>query len=116
MITNSSLTVYKKSIDYKTHEEIWTRHNYDKVWWFGGKGASTNVGYENANDVQIRISYEYYNDLNVADFAIGDIIVKGNLNLDIKTQQDLKAYEVYNITAINNNDFGHNPHIHLSGK
>ena len=39
MITNSSLTVYHKGFDYVKHEETWTRYNYDKIWWFGGKGA-----------------------------------------------------------------------------
>lgn len=116
MITNSSLTVYHKGFDYVKHEETWTRYNYDKIWWFGGKGASTNKGYENANDVDVRIAYEYYNDLNILNFEIGDIMVEGNLDINIKTQQDLKDYKVYNITAINNNVFGNNKHIHLSGK
>lgn len=116
MITNSSLTVYHKGYDYENRVETWERHNYDKVWWFGGKGASTNAGYENANDVQVRIAYEYYDNLDIGNFKIGDIIVEGNLDIDIQTQQDLKSYKVYNITAINNNTFGNNPHIHLSGK
>lgn len=121
MITNSSLTVYHKGYDYIKRIETWTRYNYNKVWWFGGKGTSTNAGYENANDVQVRIAYEYYdnlyfNDLDISNFEIGDIIVEGNLDFDIETQQDLKNYKVYNITSITNNLFGNNPHIHLSGK
>lgn len=116
MITNSELTVFHKGFDYERHIETWTRYNYNKVWWFGGKGASTNAGYENANDVQVRIAYEYYDNLDILKFEIGDIIVDGNLDIDIDTQQDLKGYKVYNITAINNNNFGNNPHIHLSGK
>lgn len=116
MITNSGLTVYHKGYDTTKRIEIWTRYNYDKVWWFGGKGTSTNAGYENANDVQVRIAYEYYKNLDMSNFKIGDIIVQGDLDINIETQQDLKGYEVYNITAINNNNFGNNPHIHLSGK
>lgn len=116
MITNSGLTVYCKGYDYTKRKDTWTRFNYDKIWWFGGKGTSTNAGYENANDVQVRIAYEYYNNLNISNFKIGDIMVQGNLEIDIETQQDLKQYNVYNITAINNNNFGANPHIHLSGK
>ena len=92
-----------------------TRYNYNKIWWFGGKGASTNKGYDNANDVQIRIPYNQ-NEINISNIAIGDIVVKGNLNLDITKQQDLKNYQVYNITSINNNTFGSEPHVHLSGK
>lgn len=116
MITNSKLTVYHKGFDYSKHLEIWTRYNYDNVWWFGGKGTSTNKGYENANDVDIRIPYDKNDNLSPINFDIGDIIVGQELDIDIDTQNDLKSYEVYNITAINNNFFGNNKHIHLSGK
>ena len=116
MITNSSLTIYHKDgLDVATHLEKWTRYNYDNVWFFGGKGASINKGYDNANDVEIRLPYGK-NDLDINNFAIGDIIVEGTLDLNIQTQQDLENYLVYNITSINNNNFGNNPHIHLGGK
>ena len=115
MIINASLTHYHKTLDETTRLEKWIRYNYDNVWWFGGKGSSINKGYENANDVNVRISYDK-NDIDISNLAIGDIIVKGTLNTDITTQQDLKKYEVYNITSINDNNFGINPHIHLGGK
>lgn len=116
MITNSSLTIYHKSgLDVATHFEIWTRYNYDKVWFFGGKGASINKGYDNANDVEIRIPYKENADLNINNFAIGDIIVQGTLDIDIEAQQDLSNYLTYNITSIKNNNFG-TEHIHLGGK
>jgi len=117
MITNSKLTIYHKEFDVENRIEKWIRFNYSEVWFFGGHGAGIDKGYENANDVQIRIPYDLYEDLNIDDFKIGDIIVKGDLNLDINVQQDIpKTYDVYNITSINNNDFGMNPHIHLGGK
>ena len=115
MITNASLTHYHKTIDDETRLEKWIRYNYDNVWWFGGKGSSINKGYENANDVDIRIPYNK-NDIDISNLAIGDIIIKGILDTDITTQQDLKNYEVYNITSINDNNFGINPHVHLGGK
>ena len=117
MITNSSLTVYHRNgLDLVTHNEVWVRHNYENVWFFGGKGASINKGYDNANDVEVRIPYDQNNGLNINDFAIGDIIVQGTLENDIDTQQDLDNYLIYNITSINNNNFGSNKHIHLGGK
>lgn len=117
MITNSSLTIYHKNgLDLTTHLEKWERYNYDNVWFFGGKGASINKGYDNANDVQIRIPYDKNEGLNINNFAIGDIIVQGTLDLDIQTQQDLDNYLIYNITSINNNNFGINQHIHIGGK
>lgn len=115
MITNASLTHYHKTIDNETRLEKWIRYNYGNVWWFGGKGSSINKGYENANDVDVRIPYDK-NDIDISNLAIGDIIIKGTLDTDITTQQDLNNYEVYNITSINDNNFGINPHIHLGGK
>lgn len=118
MITNSSLTVYHKEdgLDLATHLEKWTRYNYDKVWFFGGKGAGINKGYDNANDFDCRLFYGHYDNLNIGNFAIGDIVVQGTLDIDIEAQQDLEDYQIYNITSINNNNFGNNPHIHIGGK
>ena len=115
MITNTSLTIYHKEYDETTRLEKWIRKNYSQVWWFGGKGASINKGYDNANDVDIRIPY-MMNNIDVANIQIGDILVKGNLTTEINTQQDLVGNEVYNITSINDNEFGNNPHIHIGGK
>lgn len=115
MITNASLTIYHKTYDDMNRIEKWIRYNYENVWFFGGKGASVNKGYDNANDVDIRIPY-LVNNIDVANIQIGDILVKGNLTTDISTQQDLSNYEVYNITSINDNNFGNNPHIHIGGK
>lgn len=114
MITNSSLTIYHKGINNQ-HNDTWTRYNYDKVWFFGGKGASINKGYDNANDVEVRIPYNENSNLDINNFAIGDIIVQGTLETDIETQQDLSEYLIYNITSIKNNTFG-TQHIHLGGK
>lgn len=116
MITNSSMTTYHKTLDKETRLEKWVRYNYDNVWWFGGKGANLNKGYENANDVEVRIPYKLNKDLSIENFAIGDILIQGALEHDIETQQDLSNYEVYNIMSITNNTFGNNQHIHIGGK
>ena len=117
MITNSSVTIYHMSgLDPATHLEKWTRYNYSKVWFFGGKGAGINKGYDNANDAQVRIPYNQNSGLNISNFAIGDIIVQGTLETDISTQDDLSTYQIYNITSINDNNFGNSKHIHLGGK
>ena len=115
MLVNSSLTVYHKveiGHDYK-----WVRYFYESIWWFGGKGASLNKGYENANDVQIRIPYDLNSSLDYNNFGIGDILVQGEYE-DIVSENDLKDLNIpyYNITSLNNNVFGNNKHIHVSGK
>ena len=116
MIANGGFTIYHKGFDKVNRIETWTRYNYPKAWFFGGTGARLNKGFDDANDVKARISYLDNQDLDISKFAIGDIIVKGILDLNINKQQDLKDYNVYNITSINNNNFGLNPHIHLEGK
>ena len=113
MLVNSSLTVYHKVSD--NHDYKWVRYNYDNIWWFGGKGASLNKGYENANDVQIRIPYDLNPNLDYNNFGIGDILVKGTIKTDITSESDIES-EYYNITSLNNNTFGNNQHIHISGK
>lgn len=116
MITNSELTIYHKYFDEEARLEKWRRYNYDKVWFFGGKGASINKGYDNANDVEVRLSYSNLENLDINNFSIGDIIVQGNLKIDIQRQQDLNDYLTYNITSIKNNNFGNSQHIHIGGK
>ena len=113
MLVNSSLTVYHKVSD--NHDYKWVRYNYDNIWWFGGKGSSLNKGYENANDVQIRIPYDLNPKLDYNNFGIGDILVKGTIKTDITSESDIES-EYYNITSLNNNTFGNNQHIHLGGK
>ena len=113
MLVNSSLTVYHKVSD--NHDYKWVRYNYDNIWWFGGKGSSLNKGYENANDVQIRIPYDLNPKLDYNNFGIGDILVKGTIKTDITSESDIES-EYYNITSLNNNIFGNNKHIHISGK
>lgn len=115
MLTNSKLTIFHKTIDSTTKLEKWIRTNYDNVWFFGGKGAGLNKGYENANDVDVRIPYDS-NEIDLDNIAIGDILVGADITTDIEQQKDLKGYEVFNITSINNNYFGNNPHLHLGGR
>lgn len=113
MLVNSSLTVYHKVSD--NHDYKWVRYNYDNIWWFGGKGSSLNKGYENANDVQIRIPYDLNPKLDYNNFGIGDLLVKETIKTDITSESDIES-EYYNITSLNNNTFGNNQHIHISGK
>ena len=116
MLVNSDMTLYHKVLDAETRLEKWERYYIEKVWWYGGKGANTQTGYENANDVQIRIPYDMNENLNIANFNIGDIVCNGNIGKTITRQSELNDVEFYNITAISNNTFGNNQHIHLGGK
>lgn len=116
MISNGKVTVYHKTFDEETDLEKWIRFNYSDIWFFGGQGAGINKGYDNANNFDCRIPYDKNPTLNISNFAVGDIVVEGELDVNIEVQQDLDNYLIYNITSITNNDFGNNQHIHIGGK
>lgn len=116
MLVNSKLTIYHKYFDKTERIDKWKKQLINNVWWFGGKGASYNMGLDNANDVKIRIP-KNVNDLSNLEISVGDILVKGELEKEISMQSDLKDVEdVYNITSIIDNDFGLNKHLHIEGK
>ena len=148
MITNNDITYYHKTLD-ENKLPIWNRYILEDVWAFGGKGSSINRGYENANDINVRIPFtdllaglpikgtktkqvdamqlRILNNIEVKKlskeqvetirniFSIGDIIALGHQD-NIEKQSDLKGIEFYNVTSVNINNFGNNPHIHLGGK
>ena len=113
MITNKAITYYHKTLNETTKIEEWNKTIFKKVWVFSGKGSSINRGYENANDMDVRIPMEFIQDKSI--FSIGDIVAIGEQG-NITKQSDLKGKEFYNVTSINVNDFGNNPHVHLGGK
>ena len=112
MITNKTITYYSKGLDDKKLE-TWTKTIFSSAWVYQTKGSIQNAGYENANKVEIRIPMKYVKDKSI--FKIGDIVAIGTHD-DITKQKDLKDVEFYNVTSININDFGSQPHIHLGGK
>ena len=113
MLTNNSITYYHQVTNAETKLPEWVKTVFEDVWVFGGKGSSINKGYENANDVNVRIPMEYVTDTSI--FQIGDIIAVG-VQSDISKQSDLNGKEFYNVTSITINTFGNNPHVHLGGK
>ena len=113
MITNNKITYYHKVLNSTTKLEEWSKVLFDDVWVFGGKGSNINKGYENANDVNVRIPMEYVQDKTI--FKIGNIIAIGEQE-NISKQSELNGKEFYNVTSININEFGNNPHIHLGGR
>jgi len=114
MVSNSNITIYHKVLDNETKIEKWIRYNYNNVWCFKSRNANVDKGYSSADRIEVRISYEL--SPNIQNFAMGDVIVVDNLNIDITRQQDLDEYEKYNIVSIKDNTFGNRPHIHISGE
>lgn len=114
MISNSNLTIYHKTFDNNRKKDNWERTVYENIWWFGGKGGYRSKGFEDANDVEVRIPLS--KNINTSKIAIGDLLVKGTSTQEIDSQTDLKTDEVYTVMSISINDFGINQHIHLGGK
>lgn len=112
MITNNNITYYHKTLNSNRLEQ-WQKTVFNDVWVFAGKGSSINKGYENANDMNVRIPMHKVSDTSM--FHIGDIVAVG-VQSDITKQKDLEGIEYYNVTSINVNNFGNSPHIHLGGK
>ena len=113
MITNTDITVFHKGIDEQTRLETWTRYYYPHAWLFNVKGSIVRDGYQFNNRIGVRIPYETNENLFISNFAIGDIVCKGNVQQVIESQSDVPG--AYNITQITDNTFGENPHIHLEG-
>ena len=112
MITNKTITYYSKGLD-NTKLETWTKTIFTSAWVYQTKGSIQNAGYENANKVEIRIPMKFVKAGFI--FKIGDIVAIGKQE-DITKQSDLKGIEFYNVTTVNINYFGSQPHIHLGGK
>ena len=112
METNASMTLYHKRFNSETRLDDWDRYPIENVMWQGGKGASINKGYEKANDISVWIPYNKNKELNKVPFSIGDIIVKGDVSVEITKQSDLKV-DNYNITTLINNDYGSDNMKHL---
>ena len=116
MLVNNSVTIYHKGFNENQRIETWTRYNYSKVWFFDRIGARVSRGYVDSDSLSVRIPYDMNTGVKISNFAIGDIVVKGTLEVDITKQSDLSEYKIYNITSITDNTFGNNPHIHITGE
>lgn len=104
MKTNTGITIYHKKYDKKNHLDRWDIQHIENVMWQGGKGASLNKGYDQANDINIWIPYNKNQSLKDIPISIGDIVVKGLINKKIEKESDLvKNY--YVITTIIDNDY-----------
>ena len=124
MMTNTKMTIYNKYIDTLTHKQSYKKHILENVFWDDSLGVNLNMGYENADKVNIYIPYDK-NDLssykepknyNGDGWTLqnGDFIVKGEINIDvINGIKDLSQHEAFTITLVDNKDFGSNNMKHF---
>lgn len=112
MITNNNITYFKKGLNAITKIETWTKYEFGNVWEFGRKNSTISDGINRNKIIDVRIPMKYVDNIDL--FSLGDIIVVGS-HADINEQQDLEGTEFYVVSGISINNFGNNPHIHLSG-
>lgn len=117
MMTNTKITVYNKYLEPFTHTTIYKKHLIENVFWDDSLGVNLNMGYENADKVNVYIPYDK-NDLtgyteaknyNGVGWTLqnGDFMVKGEVDLEtVNGIKDLANYEVFTITVCDNKDFG----------
>ncbi len=117
MMTNTKITIYNQYIEPFTHSKVYKKHVIDNVFWDDSLGVNLNLGYENADKVNVYIPYDK-NDLsnykepktfNGEGWTLqnGDIMVKGEVDLDnINGIKDLSQYDPFIMTLCDNKDFG----------
>ena len=116
-MTNTNMTIYNKYINPLTHKKTYKKHLIDNVFWDDSLGVNLNMGYENADKVNVYIPY---NKNNLSNYKTpkayngegwtlqnGDFMVRGNVNLDeIDGIKELSNYEAFTMTVCDNKDFG----------
>lgn len=113
-----SMTFYHKEENYQTHTSIWKRQFIQKVAWQEKTKIGTSQEHNKANYVKVFI-FEKENDLSKIELCEGDIIVKGLVEKEITSQQDLDDLpSVYTVTSIADFDYSSpiSRHIELVGE
>ena len=132
MYTNTSMCVFNKCTN-EDKETTFKRHIIENVFWDDSKGVNLNMGYENADNVNVYIP-KNKNDMggytkpksykgNSSEWTLqnGDFIVKGVVSDNTVSKiADLtsKYDDVFTITLVDDKDFGsHNMrHFEIRGK
>ena len=132
MKTNTSMSVFNKYTD-ENKNVIFKKHLIDNVFWDDSKGINRNLGYENADDVNVFIP-KSQNDMNgyvepkkykgfsnTWTLENGDFIVKGNTSESevLSIKELVQKYDnVFTISLVDDKDFGsaNMQHFEIRGK
>lgn len=132
MTTNTSMSVYNKYTDEEKNV-VFKKHLIDNVFWDDSKGINRNLGYENADDVNVFIP-KSQNDMsgylepkkykglsNTWTLENGDFIVKGNTSESevLSIKELVQKYDnVFTISLVDDKDFGSKNmhHFEIRGK
>lgn len=132
MTTNTCMSVFNKYTDSEKNV-IFKKYEIENVFWDDSKGVNLNLGYENADDVNIFIPKDkndmsdyiepkFYIGLNNTwTLNNGDLIVKGQtFENQVSSIKELKEKynDVFTITLVDDKDFGSKNmhHFEIRGK
>ena len=132
MTINTNMSVYNKYTDEEKNV-IFKKHLIDNVFWDDSKGINRNLGYENADDVNVFIPKsqnnmsgyvepkKYKGLSNTWTLENGDFIVKGNTdeNEVLSIKELVQKYDnVFTISLVDDKDFGSESmhHFEIRGK
>ena len=132
MTTNTSMSVFNKYTDEEKNVKF-KKHLIDNVFWDDSKSVNLNLGYENADEVNVYIPKsqndlsgyvepkQYKGESGTWTLENGDIIVKGNVDEEeISMIKELtKKYDnTFTITLVDDKDFGSSnmQHFEIKGK
>lgn len=132
MTTNTSMSVFNKYTDEEKNVRF-KKHLIDNVFWDDSKSVNLNLGYENADEVNVYIPKsqndlsgyvepkQYKGESGTWTLENGDIIVKGNVDEEeISMIKELtKKYDnTFTITLVDDKDFGSSnmQHFEIKGK
>lgn len=132
MTTNTNMVVYNKFIN-DDKNIVFKKHEIKNVFWDDSKGINRNLGYENADDVNVFIP-KIQNDMsgylepkkykglsNTWTLKNGDFIVKGNTSESqvLSIKELVQKYDnVFTISLVDDKDFGSKNmhHFEIRGK
>lgn len=104
MLVNSDCTIFNRISNGDT--DILVKQYVPECWWFEDtKSDITTSGLKSADVLKVRIP-----DINV-QIKKGDIIVKGNCDINAQTVKDLSGVAYFKVTGTNYNLFGDEMHI-----
>lgn len=119
MMTNTSVSIFNKYTEPFTKKITYKKHIIKYAFWDDSLGINLNMGYENADKVNIYIpfdknkedlkDYVEANKYNGKGWTLqnGDFIIKGEVDEnEVDGIKDLKAYETFAITVCDKKDFG----------
>lgn len=132
MTTNTGMSIFNKYIDEEKNVKF-KKHFIENAFWDDSKGVNINLGYDNADDVNVfipkskndMIGYvppkQYKGMANTWTLENGDFVVKGETDeTEVLNFKELssKYDNVFKITLVDDKDFGSKNmhHFEIRGK